>query len=346
MTTNICYPKPLQKGDLIGVTAPSSGVGESLHPLLQQSRLALENRGFRVIEGPTIWTNDKCVSASKEQRAAELQQYLLDEQVNAVIPPWGGEFLMEILPLLDWNLLKSRPPKWILGYSDISTLTFAYTLLTGHASAHGTNYVDLHSSHWDATTSRWIDVLEMESGQSVEQQSSISYQSEWDFSKPGFQLDTPTEWKILGKEGDLSEELSFSGRLIGGCLDTISILLGTPFAPVKEFSEEFCRDTGMIWYLESCDMSAADIYRHLWQMKQCGWFDHTNGVLIGRLAGYSPTQNFELQDALHGIFDDLQIPVLYDADFGHVPPQITLVNGAVAELTSSAGAAKITMSFN
>ncbi|MBV6714091.1 S66 family peptidase [Paenibacillus chitinolyticus] len=346
MKKRIVYPQPLKKGGRIAVTAPSSGVEEPLHHLLKASKEALEHSGYRVLEGQTIRTNDKCVSTGKEERAHELQSFLLDDTVAAVIPPWGGEFLMDILPLLDWNLLKAnRKPKWVLGYSDISTFMFAYTLLTGHATAHGTNYIDMSSGQLDGTSARWEAVLSTAEGETVEQASSEKFQSAWDFSKPGFQLDTPTSWKILGSEDDPAYEISLEGRLLGGCMDTLSILAGTPYAPVRPFVRSYCREEGVLWYLESCEMNAADIYRHLWQMKQCGWFEHAKGILIGRPAGYGPVKNFALKDALHHVFDGLGIPVLYDLDIGHVPPQLTLVNGAFTKVKASGGAGNVTMSF-
>ncbi|MCU6791434.1 LD-carboxypeptidase [Paenibacillus sp. WQ 127069] len=345
MSDSIIYPKALAKGNLIAITAPSSGVSKPLHDVLKQAKCVLEELGYRVVEGNTIWSQHKCVSASKKVRAQELQSFLLDEHVSAIIPPWGGEFLMEILPLLDWELLKATAPKWILGYSDISTFLFAYTLLTGFATAHGTNYIDLRSATPSVISSRWAEVLGTGANESVEQVSSDLYQSSWDFPKPGFNLDTPTVWKILGKEDDPTYEQQMTGRLIGGCLDTISILIGTRYAPVQEFSQQYCHETGMVWYLESCEMNAAELYRHLWQMKHCGWFENTNGVLIGRPAGYSPTQDFGLQDALHQVFDNLHIPVIYEVDIGHVPPQLTLVNGAFAHVSSSAGKGSIIMSY-
>ena len=63
---------------------------------------------------------------------------------------------MEILPLLNWDEIE---PKWILGYSDSSTLLFALTLKTGIATAHGTNFIDLRSDEWDPVTSKFLDVL-------------------------------------------------------------------------------------------------------------------------------------------------------------------------------------------
>lgn len=347
LSKKIIYPKPLVSGDTIAVTAPSSGVEEHLHPRLYRSRQYVEQLGYRVIEGETLWTNDKCVSSSKEKRAHELVSFLENPDIHCILPPWGGEFLMEILPLLDWEAIKKYPPTWVLGYSDISTFLFAYTLHTGVATAHGLNYFDMGGNRLDEVSSRWIDVLGTQPGNTVQQTSAQLYQSAWDFSDPnaGFKLDTPTVWKLLGQTEPLIQETSFTGRLLGGCLDVLSILVGTEHAPVQSFVQEYCSDTGIIWYLESCEMSAADIYRHLWQMKQCGWFANTGGFLIGRPAGYSPRKNFELEDALSAALGDLNVPVIYDADIGHVPPQITLVNGALSTVSYHNGQGTLSMSF-
>jgi len=345
MTKSMIFPKPLAQGDTIAVTAPSSGVPTVLHPLLHRSRKHMEQLGFNVVEGQTIWTEDKCVSAPREVRAREFMQYLLDPNIQAIIPPWGGEFLMDILPLLDWEQLKEAPPKWVLGYSDISTFLFAYTLRTGVATAHGPNYVDVSSSNpLDPVTARWLDVLG--NTHAVEQVSSTHYQSAWNHDIPGFHLDTLSTWKSLGENETASaNKISFTGRVIGGCMDTISILIGTPYAPVQSFVQEYCLASGVVWYLESCEMNAADIYRHLWQMKQCGWFEHATGILIGRPAGYSATQNFEMTDALSAALGDLGIPVLYDVDIGHMPPQLTLINGALATVTYQDGQGQVVMTF-
>ena len=88
-------------------------------------------------------------------------------------------------------------------------------------------------------------------------------------------------------------------------------------------------------------MSAADIYRSLWQMRECGWFEHCNGVLYGRAAGYSDTKGFNLADALKSGLGSLKVPAIYDADIGHVPPQIQIINGAYGEIDFVGGSAVI-----
>ncbi|WP_264755726.1 S66 peptidase family protein [Klebsiella variicola] len=61
-------------------------------------------------------------------------------------------------------------------------------------------------------------------------------------------------------------------------------------------------------------------------------FHNLNGVLIGRSAApdvSDPTKHNYL-DALKAAFENIAVPVLYDVDIGHMPPQISLVNGADA----------------
>ena len=78
-------------------------------------------------------------------------------------------------------------------------------------------------------------------------------------------------------------------------------------------------------------MSVPDFYRSLWQMKEAGWFANANGFLIGRTMSSEAKDDFTYEDAMHQIFDEMNVPVIYDVDFGHVAPQWTMVNGALAK---------------
>ncbi len=59
-----------------------------------------------------------------------------------------------------------------------------------------------------------------------------------------------------------------------------------------------------------------------------GWLDAANAVLIGR-PGAPDSSRFTQLDALESALGELEVPVLYDVDLGHVPPQLALVNGVV-----------------
>ena len=99
------YAKLLQAGDTVGVCAPSSGVKESLLPRLNKAFLSVRELGYKTIETVSVRGRVKCVSADAETRAAEFMSLYENPTVAAIIPPWGGEFLMDMLPLLDFARL-------------------------------------------------------------------------------------------------------------------------------------------------------------------------------------------------------------------------------------------------
>ncbi len=79
-------------------------------------------------------------------------------------------------------------------------------------------------------------------------------------------------------------------------------------------------------------MAAPDIYRTLWQMRESGWFKYCNGIIIGRPDGYKDKRDFALTDALRQGIGELDVLILYDADIGHIPPQMQIINGALGEV--------------
>lgn len=333
------YPILHQKAT-IGVTAPSSGVEQELHAIVKKAFSRLEAKGYRVAAGDTVWTQHKAKSALATKRAQELMDMLNDEKIGLIIPPWGGELLIEVLEHLDF---KEIPSKWVLGYSDTSLLLLAITLNTGIATAHGTNLVDLRGDYWDETTAMWENVLATETGGEVIQHSSVKYQKEWQHDNPSpclFHLTEDTEWKTPD-----NAKVTIKGRMLGGCIDVIRHLIGTPYGDVKHFSKEHIEDEAIVWYFENCELSTTDLRRTLVQMKYAGWFDNCSGILFGRSPANHSVEDYTAEDVYADLTSELNIPVVYDIDCGHVPPQITVINGAYAEIEVDSGKGKIKQIF-
>ncbi|MCA1062688.1 LD-carboxypeptidase [Rossellomorea sp. AcN35-11] len=336
----ITFPQ-LVKGATIGVTAPSSGVPDELHDILNQSIKKMEDKGYAVQSGNTAWTQHKAKSSTAEKRAAELNQMLQDEEISLIIPPWGGQLLIEILNLIDYEKVKT---KWLLGYSDTSVLLMALTLKTGIATAHGTNLIDLRGKYTDSTTVQWETVLSSGAGSSVTQHSSEHYQKEWNHEVPSpyvFHLTEPTVWKTMG-----DRDVKVKGRILGGCIDVIRHLIGTPFGNIKEFREKHIKGEKILWYFENCELTTADLRRTLVQMKFAGWFEHSSGILFGRSDANTPVGDYTVEDVYEDLSTELGIPIVYDIDCGHQPPQITLINGAFGEVVVSNGIGKVTQTFS
>ncbi len=343
----IRFPAPLTAGSRIAITSPSGGVHPKFHARLDLVLDHFRAKGFKIIEGECLRDEQKHVSAEKSKRAQELMRFLTDDSIDAICPPWGGEVLIEILPLLDFEKISRAKPKWVTSYSDISTLTFALTARIGWATAHTPNLMDLVSPRPDSKdtlTQKFFEALATPEGGTTQQASSKVHQrsARIDFEKDptqDFEPDTPTEWKSLH---DTPKEI-FKGRLIGGCLDTISCLTGTPSGSLTEF-QKLAAGEGVVFFFENCEGSPTAVVRMLENMKQAGWFDRAQGFLIGRSCGPEAKSENELsyEEALQNTLAEFKLPVIYDADIGHRPPQFSLFNGALTEVRYESGRGQVT----
>lgn len=338
------FPPPLRPGDLIAITAPSSGVPAPLHARLDLVLDHLRQQGFRVVEGCCLRDEHADASAPRIDRAREWMHFLTDPSVAAIFPPWGGELATELLELIDFEALRQLPPKWFLGFSDLSTLHLPLTLISGWATVHGANLMDLAPTQTDALTTATLPLLTAGLVTPIHQASSDRYQTKWiDFAVQAdapLQLTEPTCWRRLDGR---TEPVGFEGRLIGGCLDTIAWLAGTRFGDVPSFIRAAGQD-GAILYLENCEMNPPGLVRALTALRRHGWFDGLAGLLLGRNAGppaRSP-DHLSAAQALSAVLSDLPYPVLCDVDIGHQPPQFTLVNGATARVEFRDAAGSIT----
>jgi muramoyltetrapeptide carboxypeptidase len=326
----IRYPAPLRPGDRIGVTAPSAGVPEPLRPRLDFCVQRLRDVGFEVVLG-TCLDGDGITSAPAPERAAELTAMLLDPAVRAVVPPWGGELAIDLLPLLDLDAIGAAEPTWLVGYSDLTTLMVPLTLRTGIATLHGSNLMD-SPYRQPASLSHWLDVACAPLGATLRQRAAPAYRAGPfdDFAAhpqvDTWALDTPAGWTLL----DRGTAATATGRLIGGCLETISMLPGSPVADVAGFAAAHAPE-GLLVYLEVAEAHALSAARMLHHLRLAGWFDAATAVLVGRPAG-PPSGSFTQRDAVRHALGDLGVPVVLDVDLGHLPPQLAIVNGALARV--------------
>jgi muramoyltetrapeptide carboxypeptidase LdcA involved in peptidoglycan recycling len=329
------FPRPLAPGDRIAVTAPSSGVATEHRPRLEVAVHSLEERGYEVVMGECMGA-DQVRSAPKEQRAAELVDFLCDPSVAAVVPPWGGELAIDLLDQLDWDRLAAAEPTWLVGWSDLTTVMVPITLRLDWATLHGWNLMDTPYTAPDGLL-HWVDLL---SGTGeVVQHSPGRFQPKWgDYrDKPEvtvFPLDHPTDWTVLG-----GGDVDVSGRLIGGCLEVLAPLAGTPYADLPAYGQAHA-DEGLLVYLEVAGYGAYDACRLYHAVRYAGWFEHANAVLIGRTKGDDMPDLTQLQ-AVEDALGDLGVPVVAEMDIGHTQPFLPLVNGATARVLVGDGVREV-----
>ena len=252
------YPKKLDIGDYIGVTAPSMGIiGVKNNKRADNAIKNLNNAGFKVKETESTRQMQKGRSASGKQRAEELINLWKDNDVKSIICAEGGDFLCDVLEYMNFEELKSLEPKWIQGYSDITNLNYVFTLNLDIATIYGPNFKSYGMRNWHKSLENSLRLMKQEE---FEQNSYEKHEvfTGWDNEDSSieedpyeeFELTAPVKWINLNGE----QKIEFSGRCIGGCFDTIKDLIGTKYDKVKEYIEKYKND-GIVWFLECFESS-------------------------------------------------------------------------------------------
>lgn len=81
----------------------------------------IKNRGFGVVYDERLFLSDNQFAGTDEERAAILQEYMDDPDVDAIMCVRGGYGTARIIDRLDFGRFL-QAPKWIIGYSDVTVL--------------------------------------------------------------------------------------------------------------------------------------------------------------------------------------------------------------------------------
>ncbi len=339
-------PPYLKAGGRIGFVAPSFGCAtEPYRSAFNNALRKFDALGYRAVLGPNCYLAEGIgISNKPDKCAAELQAAYLSDTSDAVISVGGGELMCEILPYLDLEALKNAPPKWYMGFSDNTNFTFLSAALLDTAAIYGPCASTFGMEPWHPSLFDAMDLLtgktKISHGYDLWQLESLK-----DEDNPYTPYNVEKRVRVrrfVGREKTV-EPLRFEGRLLGGCMDCLYNLMGTPFDGAAAFRDRYAAD-GVIWFLEACDLDVLSIRRALWAMRQAGWFDGARGFLIGRPLHYGEKiLGLDQYDAVLGVLGDMDVPVLMDVDIGHLPPMMPLVVGAKALVTSRGN--KVTVKY-
>lgn len=335
-------PKWIKKGDIIGVTAISDGVTEEEDKKrFQNGSKKLEKSGYEVQFTQDVYQADETGRSTDGQtRWKEFSELLDNKGVSAIISAKGGNFLNEMLPYVDYEKIKKNP-KWFQGYSDNTCLVHSITTKCDMMTVYGNNFGDFGMEPWHSSVENNLKILE---GKEKIQESFSKYQEDFPTritGLEGYNEDADVIWKCYGKE---KGRVEFSGRLLGGCLDVLLFLQGTQYDGTEEFIHHYKED-GIIWYLESFEISGENLMMFLWKLKECGWFRYTKGFLFGRPLFFTPGISKSYEEAVMYALGNLDVPVIFDSDIGHKGPRFTILNGAYAFAEWEDGKGRLTYLF-
>lgn len=313
------YPEFIKNNDTIGICALSAGVGHKLNDYLKAYDY-LTLRGFKIREEGNIRVNN-LRGGSVLERVSALHNLFINSEISMIMCATGGNFLYEILPAINLDIIKNNP-KWFMGASDPTSLAYMITTCLDIASIYGLNGSSYEEGY------KYIDLnCEIIKGNLVTQYSYDYFQSVENYGT-----------NIFDKKVFWHNNLNVKGRCLGGCLDVIRNLIGTPFENTRRFIEKYKHD-GIIWYFDIYNMSSEDVYLTLLQLKAIGYFKYAKAILFGRVLFESNYSGMSYQEAYSLALEDIKYA--YDLDIGHTMPKMTLINGAIIEVKINNGKGSI-----
>jgi len=117
MRSQTILPPYLKKGDKIAITCPAKKLPHDIN----SSIALLESWGLEVVLGETVYASHFQFAGDDELRARDLQRFLDDGDIKAIIAARGGYGTIRIIDDVDFSLF-SQNPKWLIGFSDITVL--------------------------------------------------------------------------------------------------------------------------------------------------------------------------------------------------------------------------------
>lgn len=339
------YPEFIRTGDTIGFAAPSFGCAiEPYRSAFDNSLQKWKEKGFSVHLGENCYASEGIgISNTPEKCAEEFVSMYKEKESNIILSCGGGELMCEILSHIDFCEIASAKPKWFMGYSDNTNLTFLLPTLTDTAAIYGPNAAAFGMEPWHESIE---DAYMLLQGKKllVHNYDKWEKESKKDEEHP-LEPYHVTEPFVLKIDPDV-RDVSLEGRLLGGCLDCLRNLVGTRFDRVKEFAEKY-KDDGIVWFLEACDLNVMNMRQALWSLKEAGWFAHVKGFLIGRPRIYDePMFGLDQYEAVCGTLREFGVPILMDLDIGHIAPSMPLICGAMANVSATTDSVKIAMTLS
>lgn len=322
-------PRALRRGDTVGIISPSWFGGASFTRRLERGIRQIEALGFRTRMGDHALQNAGWVSASPEARVSDLHDMFREPDVRAIIATIGGDHACQLLPLIDWDLIRANPTI-VMGFSDITVLNVAIWTETGMMTDWA-EFPEMPEYARDAALAAitrteptgalrpavaWTEeFLDWETGEDETRPRAMTPSTGWTWIRSG----------------------RAEGRLIGGCLESLQHLRGTRWWPVF---------VDAILFLETSEErpSPATVDGMLSDYENMGVFDRIRGMIVARPYGYTEEDRLALHEVIFERTARWAFPVLADVDAGHTSPILTLPIGCLSRLDSTRDLLELTES--
>lgn len=324
---------------IVSLSHGTLGEGFAKHELeLGLSRL--EKLGLKVKFMNNTLKGHDYLKAHPEKRAEDLLQAFSDDEVDMILCAIGGDDTFRLLPCLFENdeLKKAVKEKIFLGFSDTTTNHFMLNKV-GIKTFYGQSFLadvcELENEMLPYTKKYFEELITTGTIKKITP-SDVWYESRTDFSESQKGVKLPSHKDSKGFEL-LQGKAVFSGKIFGGCIETIFDMYEGEW--YKE-SAKLCEMYGILpslkeWegkilLLESSEMKTEpEIYRRALQaLKSRGIFDVIKGIIVGKPA--DEVYYEEYKNVLTEAVDNKDLPIVYNLNIGHALPRCIIPFGVNA----------------
>ena len=291
-------PDFLKPGDQIGIVAPARKV--SRDELLAGIEI-LKGWGLQVVEGKNLYGDHHQFSGTDEERAADLQSMIDDENVKAIIAARGGYGCLRIVDQLDFSPLADNP-KWFCGFSD---MTVIHSFLQEN--------LRMQSLHSIMVFNMMPDRFHKEAVESLGK------------ALTGVKLNY--EFMPFPVDAAFQRNGKVTGEVVGGNLSLVYALSGSTCDLITD---------GKILFLEDLDEYLYHIDRMMLQLKRSGKLDNLAGLIIGGMTDMKDNTipfGKNAQEIIAEAVAEYDYPVCFGFPAGHQPDNRALFLGREATLT-------------
>ena len=332
----ILRPPLLQPGERVGIIAPASNLAVRYPVRFEKSIVALaQSLSVSVVVANQVYGSIDTLSSRPKDCASALQTFFCDPLIKAVFCTIGGFSSAEILPFIDYDVIAENPTI-IVGYSDPTALLLGLSAMTGLVTFHGPMLLNQFGEYpicqpFTVNSLRLAICTFQQTGVLIEDPD--SWTNEFlDWGDDVWQTKAREMKQPAARE--VWREGLGQGRLFGGNIETLNMLVGTPYFVISE---------KIIFFWEATEAEAflPRIRRALIHLRQAGLFVWIQGMLIGRCPDAHDVDGVTLREMVEEVVEGYNFPILANIAFGHTDPVLTLPIGTMTKIVASQTETKI-----
>ena len=259
---------------------------------IERASALVESKGFKVFIHPQTFERHHQWAGNELQKTLALQGLWQREDIKAIWCAGGGNGALHFLDSINFEAMKKKP-KILIGFSDITALLNGVYAHTGIPAIHGPVFKNL-----DKFT-KWNALLDLLTGKIT---------------------------SCAMPQAHVLKEGTAEGKLVGGNLSLFQYL---PQTLPGKFWE------GSILFLEDCADELSRFDRMFLHLKRLGVLKEISGLVIGQFTDIRESgrpYGFTLEEILGRYVENLDIPVVMNAPFGHGDQLFPLPVGGRARL--------------